>query len=192
MKTSRLPQEKEVLTRTAQGDERAFTLLYHHYHTKVYHTALKMLRSPELAEGTVQEVFLKIWQGRGKLAEVREFQDYLFIITRNHVFSRFKKLALEAKVKEGFISNRERSVSNTDEPVIDKEYQALLQEALACLPPQQKKVYHLSREEGKSHLEIAEQMNISKLTVKKHMSIALKTIRARLEKDIEFPNPSKG
>lgn len=177
MKTPPIPHEAQVLARTAQGNAQAFTTLYQHYHPKVYHTALKMLKSPELAEGTVQEVFLKLWQGRKKLAEVRDFQDYLFIITRNHIYNRFRRMALEQKVRETYSQNRPTSTTGTEDAVADREYAALLQEALAQLPPQQKQVYHLAREEGLSHQEIADRLNLSRLTVKKHMAIALKRIR---------------
>ena len=44
------------------------------------------------------------------------------------------------------------------------------------LPPQQKKVYQLSKEQGFSRLEIANQMKISPNSVKNHLHEAVKSI----------------
>jgi RNA polymerase sigma-70 factor (ECF subfamily) len=45
------------------------------------------------------------------------------------------------------------------------------------LPPQQQKVYLLSREEGLTHQQIATQIGIATETVKKHMMAALRSVR---------------
>jgi DNA-directed RNA polymerase specialized sigma24 family protein len=54
------------------------------------------------------------------------------------------------------------------------------------LPPQQKMVYYLRRIHGLKISEIAAQLNISPLTVKKHISQASRSLRLLLEKQIEL------
>jgi RNA polymerase sigma-70 factor (ECF subfamily) len=58
-----------------------------------------------------------------------------------------------------------------------REFQRIIHTAIGLLPPQQKQVYHLSREEGLSHDEIAQRMNLSKNTVRNHIVAALNSIR---------------
>ena len=55
-----------------------------------------------------------------------------------------------------------------------------MQTAVATLPPRQKLVYTLSREQGLKHEEIARRLNISPATVNNHMIAALRTIRQQL------------
>ncbi len=59
-----------------------------------------------------------------------------------------------------------------------------MNDAVGKLPEQQKKVYLLSKESGLSHDEIGKKLNISKLTVKKHLVRALKFIRKDLAKHL--------
>lgn len=84
MKTAALFDETEILLQVAAGNERAFTILFRRYSSKVYSFALKLTRSEELAEEVVQEVFIKIWLNREGLGEIQEFGAYLNRINRNH------------------------------------------------------------------------------------------------------------
>jgi RNA polymerase sigma-70 factor (ECF subfamily) len=58
----------------------------------------------------------------------------------------------------------------------------LINEAIQQLPPQQRTVYELSKQEGLKYDEIAELMHLSKNTVRNHLSEAMKTIRTFLKK----------
>ena len=61
-----------------------------------------------------------------------------------------------------------------------REVEALLKEAVQRLPVQRRKVYQLVREEGLSHAEIADRLQISKHTVRNHVAEALQEIRIYL------------
>jgi RNA polymerase sigma-70 factor (ECF subfamily) len=69
---------------------------------------------------------------------------------------------------------QENEVENN---LVWKEYRALLKQALGQLSEQQRRIYGLSRGEGKSYMEIAEALQISVNTVKFHMKEALRSIR---------------
>jgi len=47
--------EADILSQVAGGSERAFTLLFRQYSSKVYSFALKLTKSEEMAEEVVQE-----------------------------------------------------------------------------------------------------------------------------------------
>jgi RNA polymerase sigma-70 factor (family 1) len=175
--------EKKVLELLAQGSEYAFTQLFDHHRGRIYRVGLKFLKSSELAEEVVQEVFLKIWLKRTELKQVLNFEAYLFTIARNHIFDGIKDVAEEIAAKKEF-AHTISHVSGTDNPILEKQYETLLQNAVDQLPPQQKQVFTLSKVEGLSHQVIAEQLQISRLTVKKHMAKALQTIRLRLQHHI--------
>lgn len=176
-------EERRVLKLLAQGNAFAFTLLFDHYRNRVYAVALKFLKSPEFAEEIVQEVFLKVWTKRQDLINVLNFEAYLFTIARNIVFDFLKDLAKEA-VKKKDLTNLLREVVGPDQPFIEEQYRQLLQDVVSRLPPQQKQVFRLARVEGLSHQAIAEELHISRLTVKAHMAKALQTIRQNLQHHI--------
>ncbi len=181
MGDSYLKNEKKWLKKLSEGSELAFTRIFDHYRPRIYSVALKMLKSTDLAEEVVQEVFLKVWTKREEMAAINHFEGYLFMMARNHIYDRFKKLANEKAANRIFTEKRSTDVNNTDHPVIEGQYYELLQQTLSMLPPRQRQIYHLSREKGMSYKQIGRQLNISHLTVKKHMAEALGFIRRQLE-----------
>ena len=171
--------EKDDLKLLAQGNEGAFTRLFDHYRVRIFCVALKFLKSRVLAEEVVQEVFLKVWTRREQMADKLNFEGYLFTMARNQVFDGIKLIAKETTTKKEFALGVQHVVG-TDHPLIEKQYQELLLEAVEQLPPQQRQIFQLAKIDGLSHQAIAEQLHISRLTVKTHMAKALQTIRLTL------------
>src|SRR5690625_6296154 len=68
-----------------------------------------------------------------------------------------------------------------DEESDDDKRHRLIQQSIRQMPPRRQLIFRLSREEGYTHEEIADKLNISKNTVKNHVVAALKDIKAYLE-----------
>jgi RNA polymerase sigma-70 factor (ECF subfamily) len=177
--------EIKILYELSHGNERAFTALYNKYKNIVYSLALKITKSKTLSEEVVQDVFLKIWQKKDELKDIGDFESYLFISGRNHIFNIIKKMAKEENLKKN-IGNSDLSSYATDSFLEDEQYTLLLNQILLKLPPQQQKIYQMAKVEGLSHQNIAEILDISPLTVKKHMALALKIIRIQLARHINI------
>jgi RNA polymerase sigma-70 factor (ECF subfamily) len=171
--------ESRMLELLAAGSEYAFTELFSRYRAKVYTVAFRFLRTQESAEEVVQDVFLKCWLKRQELIQVKNLDAYLRTVTRNLVLNRFRKLANEAAAQQE-LGRREQKTDDTDHLLLGHQYQKILETALSKLPPQQREVYRLAREEELSHEDIASRMNISPVTVKSHMARALQYIRRYL------------
>lgn len=92
--------EKELLQRISKGDEKAFREVFDLYKKRFFAAALKMTRSPDEAEEIVQEVFVSLWMQRALLATVENPPSYLFTIVYNAISARFKKIALEMRMKQ--------------------------------------------------------------------------------------------
>lgn len=171
--------EKKLLLELSQGSEPAFTSMYNLYKNNVYATALRITKSKIQAEEAVQDIFLKIWQNRENLAEVTHFENYLFILSRNHLFNSIKKIARETNQIIEF-DKKEAGFIDTDSNIKDEQYNTILNQIVEQLPPQQQKVYQMAKRDGLSHQKIGEDLGISTETVKKHMAQALKFIRLKI------------
>jgi RNA polymerase sigma-19 factor, ECF subfamily len=175
--TELLHNEKALLDQVAQGDESAFRIVFDHYRDAIYAFALKVTRHGSIAEEIVQDVFVKIWINRTGLADIRNFADFLYIIARNHTFNSLRSLARERKLNIDSTADLQITGVSTEAIIVQRDYDRLLLQAVAQLPPQQRLVYTLGRQQGLSREEIAAQLNIAPGTVKVHMAQALKTLR---------------
>ncbi|NLR82469.1 RNA polymerase sigma factor [Chitinophaga eiseniae] len=170
--------ESALLSRIAEGDERAFATFYHHYYQLIFPFILKHLPTREDAEEVVQQTFLRAWLHRDKLADMAFVKAWLFkVATReymNHVRNRLSgKLAL--------VQLEERGEPADNNTVLDiKEINHLISRAMDTLSPQRRQVFYLSRREHLSIDEIAARMGISPKTVKNTLTAALVQVREYL------------
>lgn len=164
----------KLLNAVASGDKGAFTKLFYMFHQELGEFILKLTKSKSIAEEVVQEVFIKVWTHREALSGVKSFRAYLFTVARNHAFN-----VLRDETRKTFlIEDFERyPLVDTDDTAVEKEaLYAIVEKAVALLPPQQQKVWKLNKEEGLPYQKIAEQLKLSPLTVKRHISLAMASI----------------
>lgn len=173
--------ERELLHDLARGDERAFRAIFTSYADLLGKHILRITRSQELAEEVVQDVFLKIWIKREELAGVRDFRAYLFVLSRNYAINYLKKTAnlMLSELDADKVALEDIDISDHEH---DNDYYALIDEAIDLLPPQQQKVYLLSRHERLKYNEIASRLNLSRETVKKYLQIATESVTAYVRK----------
>jgi RNA polymerase sigma-70 factor (family 1) len=170
--------EKELLERVATGEEQAFTLLFKHYRNKIYSIALKITNSEPIAEEILLDVFLKVWLKKEQLPALEHFSAWLFTITRNQVFSALKQMAVRRNAEDVVRLHEDKPEHiSAEASLTDKEYQALLHQAILQLSPQQLKVYTLIKDKGLKREEAAQALNLSPETVKRHLSEAMHVIR---------------
>ena len=177
MKTQVLQNELELLNLISNGDEIAFRKIFNHYSNRLYSYALRITDNGELAEEIVMDTFMKIWCNRQELISVNNFDSYLFTIVRHHAFNAIKRRAHESLIINQLSQIKTEYEDCTEDTVVYNDYQHMLIKAVNQLPPQQRLVYSLSRDEGLKYDEIADQLNLSKNTVKAHLKKALSTLR---------------
>lgn len=171
-------RERELLELIANGNEKAFKCLFDNYHLKLGGYIFRLTNSYQLSQEIVQDSFLKIWNDRQSLSNVNNFNAYLFTVARNYTLNVLKQIARERMRKKAWEQDQENELIVLAEELASyKEFAAAMLQAVDQLPPRQKSVFQLSRNKGMSHEQIATQLNVSLETVKKHMVLALKSIR---------------
>ena len=181
MNSEPIHTEKELLLLASQGSEPAFTLLFNRYKHKLYSYLLSLTASPEIAEDIIQDTFLKLWKNRSAMEAIDHFGGYLFKTTRNLAINAFKRMSKETIILSKLQSQQHSVNTKADDRLVVKEAEKLLYQTIQNLPPQQKLIYTLSREQGLKHEDIAQQLHLSSSTVRNHIVQALRTIRKKLE-----------
>jgi RNA polymerase sigma-70 factor (ECF subfamily) len=180
VKTWSLPNENDLLARIAEGDEKAFGPIFHHYRRSIYSYAYHLSGSSTQADELVQDVFLKVWLHRDKIPHVLRFDNWLFTIARNQAFDMLKGMAKEASLRRQIAGLVDADANLVEDRLLTRENEEQLRRALDQLSPRQKLIFTLSRNQGMKHEEIASHLHISRHTVKTHLVQALKTLRSIL------------
>jgi len=184
MPTEELYDDMQLFSRIAAGSHAAFQVLFNNYRGRLYALALKMVKSPVVAEEIVQDVFMSVWENRERFTAITNPDSYIFTIAYHRVFRYLKKAAKETRLLEEIIAIMGDAANATEETVTANESSRLIDKAVYHLPSQRRTIYELSRNNGLSHEEIARHLNISRNTVKNQLVLALKYIRTALQKGV--------
>lgn len=164
------------------GDEQAFELLFRKYYIRMCGFANKFLNDPEESREIVQEVFIKIWEGREDIDPDDSLKAYIFKITQNQSLNRLRRKKIESKYVEIYkLVYSEHSEFTSHETLLARELEDNISTAMNTIPPKCRRVFELSRLEGLKYSEIAKVLNISVKTVEAQMSKALNILRFQLK-----------
>lgn len=172
--------EKELLAAISRGDEMSFKTIYDHYHQRIHSLSFFLTRSHALSEDMTQEIFVKIWVHREDLPSIHHFDKWIRVLVRNHAYNYLNRMAREKRLLNAGWSTEPSVLTVAEDAIADKEFTVHLKKVIEKLPPQQKIVYILSRQDGLKLEAIAERMGLSINTVKNHLKAALSTIRVAL------------
>ncbi|WP_321343066.1 RNA polymerase sigma-70 factor [uncultured Draconibacterium sp.] len=171
---------EKLINRFIDGDKTAINDLYAEYSPRLYRFAMAYLKSESEVLDIVQEVFVNVWVNRNKLKKDSNLDAYLFTVAKNTIVSVFRKKLSEKDYLE-YLKNK--SISNTIDTESQFNYNQLsdkLNDLVEQLPPQRKKIYQLSKEQGLANKTIAAELGISIKTVEDHLSKASKFIKQNL------------
>jgi RNA polymerase sigma-70 factor (family 1) len=172
--------DDELIGLLRSGDLRAFSAIHNRYYGVLYSHAYKRLPEREEIRDMLQELFAGLWNNRVTIHLNVNLQAYLYTAVRNRILNIFK----HQKIKSAYVASFEKFMVDytpmADEDIRIKELIALVEAEVNSLPPQMRLIFNMSRNGNLSHREIAEQLNISPLTVKKQVNNSLKILRVKL------------
>jgi RNA polymerase sigma-70 factor (ECF subfamily) len=167
----------------------AFAELFRNYWPCVYAGCLRLTKSPEQAKDLAQDIFLRLWDHRLRLAEVQHLDAFLYTISHNLLVNHFRKKVLSVSNTEFLADHFRQQASDPRESLEYKDLECQMQVAINQLPPRVKEVFLLHRVQGLNHGEISEMLNISVVSSKTYIVRALKNIRAFLSHRLEVCIP---
>jgi RNA polymerase sigma-70 factor (ECF subfamily) len=166
-----------IIDAIRNGDVAAFRRLYDLFHAQLYVFALKFLKSPQLAEEVVHDVFLKVWEKRSTLDSSKNIQSYLFATCKNTVLNTLKKAAYDTQIQQQIAAHFPTFEDAAFHEISHIDNNAILWEAIQQLPAQRQQVFRLSKFEELSYEEIAQRLGIAKGTVSDHLVKAMRSVR---------------
>jgi len=169
--------------RIAGGEQAAFESLYRLFFARLLNFAMMYLHKKELAEETVNDVMLKIWNRKAELPQIKNIETYLFIAVRNHSLNHLAQFSHYHVVYEP--ENGHMDMINFSDPARLLEWKEIyhrLSVAVEQLTDQCRTVFKLIKEEGFRYKEAAEILSISPRTVETQLFRAIK----KLDKIIEM------
>jgi RNA polymerase sigma-70 factor (family 1) len=174
--------DRILLTQIASGDEKAFNRLFESRRAKLFNYLFDIVKSREVAEEMVTDVFLKIWFGRELVTEIQNIDAFLFKIAYHKALKFLRTASRRQDIQKLIFYEMEKAAWNEAEDRLTREeYRQLLMNAIAQLTPQRQLVYRLSREEGMTHEQIAAALDLSPNTIKNHITESTKFIRSFLQ-----------
>ncbi len=181
MEIKPLINEAELFAQLAQGDEGAFVQIYWYYTKRLYPFVLKMVHDEQVSEEIIQDVFVLLWEKRALLSGVQHPTAYLFSLASKRTLNYLKKESNHARILEKYAQAHSELSNETEHSLNLKESEGVIRAAVESLPEQRRLIFELSRNQGFSNDQIAEQLGLSKQTVKNQLVTALKNIRAYME-----------
>ena len=175
-------QLKELQERVSGGDESAFTQLYLHFGKRLILFGTSLVRSREIAEELVEDVFVKLWANRDHITGIGNLTVYLYVAVKNKALNKLSQKASEliAAPFDYFDTSVDEFATDPYDLMITTEMMDRMQGVIETLPPRCKMIFKLIREDGLKYKEVAEILNISVNTIDVQMAIAVKKICAAL------------
>lgn len=174
MKTHHAIDEKDLLVKLQDGDQRAFTMLYDRYKARITAKLFTLLKVDELVEDALQELFYRVWQKRQSIDPEQPFIGYLYRIAANLANDHFRKLARDRQLA----ASMEFPLTDEGEVFYQEELDEALYKLIDQLPQQRKKVFILCKFENKSYDEVSALLGISTNAVKDHIVKANKYLKS--------------
>ena len=171
---------QDLIEELTEGNQEAFRMVFKAAYPQVRAFSKGFTKNDTDADDIAQQVFIKLWTKRAILANVRNFETYLYTITKNTVLNH---MASQKAFMVDISDVRNLSTENTSplEQIEASDLQLLIDMTVENMPPQRQAVYKLSRVEGLSNDQIAERLGLQKKTVENHLNLALGEIRKVLK-----------
>ena len=167
---------ERLLLQVGQGDREAFARLYSLARGSVYALALSLLQDAHEAQDTAQDTFVKVWESAPSYRPQGSPMAWMLTIARNLARSRLRRGGRQVGLED-----EEWNAIPADLPAVSPEDRQVLQEALARLGEEERRIVLLHAVTGLKHREIAQLLELPLSTVLSKYHRGLKKLRALMK-----------
>ncbi|MEO3405571.1 RNA polymerase sigma-70 factor [Mucilaginibacter sp. CAU 1740] len=172
--------DAELLTKLQQGDVGAFTEIHSRYYAVLYRHARQRLGDSDEVQDVLQELFSYLWDNRETIHFTVGLSAYLYTAVRNKVINVYRRNKLKYNYFDSLQSFIDNGTPAADHNIRLKQLTEIIEAEVEKLPPQMRLIFEMSRNQHLSHQQIANELDISVLTVRKQVQNSLKILRVKL------------
>ncbi len=178
-----LPTDEDLLVRIIAGNEDAFSILLDRHLESVRNLAWRILGQHDAVDDLAQDVFVKIWQKPESFQPGKaKFSTWLYRVTMNACIDRKrKKLPLPSENIDETIADRG---PGPEAAIIASQTNTRVENAIAALPERQRMAICLSYYHCQSNSETARVLQCSIEAVESLLGRARRTLRQKLNSEI--------
>ena len=135
------------------------------------------VKSSQIAEELVSDVFFALWENRKQLVEITNFDAYIYRIAKFRVLKYLRdNKTLTVDLDEVPIELFAFTETTPEDDYISRELIDALNEAIEQLPTKSKLAFKLVREDGMKYKDAAEHLGISVKTLESQLTYSMKKI----------------
>ena len=172
-------EQRLLVTRALQGDEKAFGDIVDQYSALMLRTATMIVADRDIAEDVVQDAFIQAWHHLPDLREAGALRPWLMRIVVNQCISFKRRLARTAAFVRQSLSEQEidltAQIADHHKGRLERDWD--LAQAIDELPAKQRIVIVLHYYNGMTLPEMAKVLQTSENTLKKRIQAALNNLR---------------
>lgn len=178
--------ESEVRKLLRQMKERdsqtAFRDFYNMTYDRLFRIAYYFVKHEEWSQEIVLDVFMKLWMQRNTLLDVRNVEDYCFILVKNASLNYLEKELRHTTVCSDSLPEPKEQSDSPEESLISEELFALYVKALDRLPERCREIFIRIREEKQSYAQVAQELGISTKTVDAQLQKAVTRLKEMISR----------
>lgn len=176
------PGDEELMPRVRDGDPEAFEQIVLRYQNEAWRVAYRFTGDAAEAEDLAQEAFIRVFEASSRYKPTASFRTYIYRILNRLCLDHIRKMR---PVPTDELLPVTDPAPSPDEAIRRKERDALVQEAVSALPPNQRMAIVLHYFEGLGWSEIADAMGVSSKAVERLLARGRKSLEDRLSAFME-------
>ncbi len=175
---------KHLTAGLRRGKEEAFAYVFRMYYSPLLNYAGRILKDVEAANDVVQECFCRLYERRRELRKELQVRPYLYKSVYNACMDAIKHQKVESNYINqellDFYFSKVVETPEAEQALLNEDLKGAIQDAINKLPERCREIFVLSKVDGLSNKQIAEQLNISMKTVEAQMTTAFVRLRKEL------------
>lgn len=152
------------------------------FKNKLFRFALRFLGDEEEAKDIVQDVLIRVWNGRDQMDGVQNWEAWCMRITKNLSLDRIRSLTRkQTRPIEESYNVRQEALTPHEATEVGESMEKISQ-MIASLPEKQRQIIHLRDVEGYSYQEICDILELDMSQVKVNLFRARNAVREKMTK----------